>query len=126
MQHFDNEIPGIGTQKSDTAFSFAGPETKDGAALEKISSTTELTFEPADNPRGDLEITDQEGTAIFYFDPKAGHMIRSEGSQKTSIELSGQQELTQEIKETSSMRLGKSPDAKTDTGTSEPAKTPAN
>ena len=37
-------------------------------------------------------------------------MINATGKQSSAMEMSGPQELTQEIKETSSIHLGKSPD----------------
>ena len=64
-QAFKNEIPGIGTQTSETTYSLAGTETLDGKKVNKISTKTELTFEPAEDPRGDLEITAQEGARRF-------------------------------------------------------------
>ncbi len=111
-QHFEHPIPLIGTQMIDTTFSFAGSETVDGAPLVKISSATELTFEPEENPRADLEITDQQSSANYYFDAEAGRLVKSSGSDSSSLELTGQQDLTQQLTETWSMRLGKSPEAK--------------
>jgi hypothetical protein len=111
-QHFDNPIRGIGTQMQDTTYSFTGSETLDGKSVLKIASSTELTFEPADNAQADLEITSQESKATFYFDPAAGHMIKSTSMQSSGLELSGARDLTQEIKETTVMKLGKSPAAK--------------
>lgn len=111
-QAFANEMPGIGVQTAETTYSVAGPESVDGKDLIKIAGVTELTFEPAENPRAELEITSQEATAAYYFDATAGHMVKSSGTQNMGMELSGPQELTQEIKETVTMRLGKSPDKK--------------
>jgi len=110
-QTFSTEIPGIGTQTSDTTLSFDGTEKIDGKELQKISAKTELMFEPAENPRADLEITAQEGSGVFLFDVAAGRLFKSSGTQLTSMELSGPQELTQELKETASMVQGKSPAA---------------
>jgi hypothetical protein len=39
-------------------------------------------------------------------------MVKSQGTQNSTMEISGARELTQEIKEVSSMRMGKSPAAK--------------
>jgi hypothetical protein len=109
-QAFDNPIPFIGVQTAEIKYSLAGNEMVDGKKLLKISAVTELTFEPEENPRAELEITSQEGSSVVYFDAEGGRMIKSNGSQASSMEMSGPQELTQEIKETSSIRLGKSPD----------------
>ena len=107
---FQNSLPRIGVQTTETTFSFAGVEQQDGRSLQKISGVNELTFEPAENPVADLEITAQEGESSFYFDPQAGHLVRSDGVQTSSMEMSGARDLTQEIKETTSILLGKSPD----------------
>jgi len=109
-QSFENKIPRIGTQVAETTFSLAGTEKQDGKLLAKIQAVTELFFEPEENPRADLEIMEQEATATFYFDPRAGHMVKADGMQKAQMEISGDQELTQSITESMSMRLGKSPD----------------
>lgn len=106
---FDNEIKEIGVQSTETTFSYVGTEKVDGKELVKIEGKTELTFEPAQDPKGELEITTQEGSSVIYFDATAGRVVKSEGKQTTAIELSGAQELTQDLKATSGMRVGKSP-----------------
>jgi hypothetical protein len=114
-QSFENKIPMLGTQTSETTFSVAGTEKVDGDELTKIDAKTELIFEPVENPRADLEIMAQESSATYYFDPAAGHMVKATGTQKAEMEVSGPQELTQKITETMSMRLGKSPDKPAET-----------
>ncbi len=109
-QAFENPIPGIGTQTAETKFTVSGDEVVDGKKLVKIAGVTELTFEPAENPRAELEITEQEATSTFYFDAEAGVLVKSSGTQVAAMELTGPQEVTQQIKEKSSMRQGKSPD----------------
>jgi hypothetical protein len=111
-QSFENPIPRIGTQMSETTFTFAEAETKDGKNLQKIASATELTFEPAEDAQADLEITSQSASGAVYFDPAAGRVVKAEGTQSSVMEISGARELIQEIKETTSMRMGKSPAAK--------------
>ncbi len=111
-QHFENTMPSIGTTMTDTTFSMAPDETVDGKKLAKISAGTELTFEPVEKPVADLEILSQEASATFYFDREAGHLVKSNGSQSFFMELSGARELTQDMKETFSMHLGKSPAGK--------------
>ena len=61
-------IPFVGTQTTEIKFSLAGNEKVDGKDLVKIATVTELTFEPADDARAELEITAQEGSGVFYFD----------------------------------------------------------
>jgi hypothetical protein len=109
-QTFENPMPFIGTQTTEIKFSLAGDESVDGKKLQKINAVTELMFEPAENPRAELEITAQEGSGTIYFDAEAGHMVKSNGTQSTAMEMSGPQELTQEISESSTIRLGTSPD----------------
>jgi hypothetical protein len=111
-QTFETPIPRIGTQTSETTFSFAGDEKLDGKTVQKITAGTELTFEPADDAAADLEITSQSATGTIYFDAAAGRAIKSAGTQASTMELSGARELTQEIKETTSMKMGKSPAGK--------------
>ena len=110
QQVFENDIPGIGKQTTETTFSAAGVEEQDGKPLAKITAETEILFEPAENPRADLEIVEQEAAATFYFDSKAGHLVKADGKQSTEMEITGPQEVTQRITETTSMRIGKSPD----------------
>jgi hypothetical protein len=109
---FENELPMMGKQTSETTFTYAGMEQVNSQNLAKVTAVTEVLFEPAEDPRAELEIVGQEAQATYYFDPAAGHLINSEGVQQMQMEISGQQELTQEIAETVSMRLGKSPDKK--------------
>jgi hypothetical protein len=109
-QSFDNVMPGLGTQTAETTFTAAGSEKKDGQELAKITAVTELSFEPEENPRAELEIMSQEASSTYFFDRAAGHLVSSSGTQQMGIEVSGPQEVSQQIKETTSMRLGKSPD----------------
>jgi Family of unknown function (DUF6263) len=109
-QTFENALPGLGKQTAETKFTAAGTEKKDGRELAKITSLTELVFEPEENPRAELEIMSQEAAGTYYFDREAGHLVSAEGVQQVGMEVTGRQEVTQEIKETTKMRLGKSPD----------------
>lgn len=124
-QHFENQMRGMGTQMSDTTFTSSGNEKLDGKDVVKIAAVTELTFEPVENPMADVEITSQEGSATFYFDAEAGQMIKAEGTQTFFMEISGPRELTQDMKETMTMRLGKSPEAKPQAAADKNAKTPS-
>ena len=110
-QHFDNPIRGAGNQMTDTTFTFAGTESVDGKQLAKIAAKTEMTFEPVENPMADVEITSQEGSGTFLFDTQAGHLIKATGVQTFFLEMTGARDLTQDMKETMSMRVGKSPAA---------------
>jgi hypothetical protein len=109
-QSFENAMPGLGTQTAETTFTVAGAEEKDGKKLAKITSATELMFEPDENPKAELEIMSQEAKATYLFDPEAGHLVSAEGTQQLGMEVSGPQEASQEITETMKMHLGKSPD----------------
>lgn len=108
-QSFENELPMMGTQISETTFSVAGTEPKDGKELTKITAETEILFEPAEDPRADLEITEQAAIATYYFDAAAGRMTEATGTQELTMEITGPQEITQNVKETMSMTSGKSP-----------------
>ncbi len=110
-QAFENELPMLGTEFSETTFSIGGDETVDGKKLVKIEATTELLFEPAVEPRMEMEILEQDSTTTAYFDKDAGHLVKSEGTQKAVKEISGQQEISQDMTETFKMYLGKSPAA---------------
>jgi hypothetical protein len=121
-QHFENAMRGMGSQMTDVTFSFAGPEKVDGKSVEKIAAVTEMTFEAAESPMADVEITAQEGSATFYFDPQAGYMVQAKGTQTFVMEITGNREITQDIKETMTMRLGKSPAAEPAAGKDSKAK----
>ncbi len=110
QQVFENDIPGLGKQTTETTFSVAGVEEQDGQPLAKITAETEILFEPAENPKADLEIVEQDASATFLFDKKAGHLVKADGKQATEMEIFGPQEVTQRITETMTMRMGKSPD----------------
>ena len=115
----------MGNETAETTFSFDGNEMLDGKKVVKVAAKTELTFEPAENPRAELEITEQESTGTFYFDADSGHLIKSSGTQTAVKEITGQQEVTQDIKETTAMYLGKSPAAKPADDAAKGAKAPA-
>lgn len=108
-QSFENVIPQMGTQISETTFTVAGAEQKDGKELTKITAETEILFEPAEDPRADLEITEQSAGATYFFDATAGRMTEAGGSQALTMQITGPQEITQDVKETMSMTSGKSP-----------------
>jgi hypothetical protein len=112
-QAFENVLPMLGTEFAETTFSLGGEETVDGKKLTKIDSKTELLFEPEENPRMEMEILEQESSSTAYFDNEAGHLVKSEGKQKAVKEITGQQEVSQDITETFKMYLGKSPAAET-------------
>ncbi len=112
MQTFENEVPSLGIEIAETTYSLAGYETVDGKKLTKITAVTEVLFEPAEEPRAEMEIVEQEGSATLYFDAEAGHLVKSEGTQLAVKEISGQQEVTQNLKETFKMYLGTSPAGK--------------
>ncbi len=119
-QSFENELPMIGTQISETTFSVVGAEQKDGKELTKITAETELLFEPAENPRADLEIVEQSSGATYYFDAAGGRMTEASGTQELTMELTGPQEITQNVKETMTIASGKSPADKSVTDAKEP------
>jgi hypothetical protein len=110
-QKFENVMPNAGTQKTDVTYSYAGSETQEGKSLEKITCKFQLTFEPAENPQADVEITEQDGSATIYFDSAAGRTVKATGKQKMIMEIAApNREMTREVTETNSIREGKSPD----------------
>lgn len=108
-QTFENELPKLGTEIAETTYSLAGDELIDGKKLTKISASTEVLFEPAEEPLAEMEIVEQDSSVTLYFDAEAGHLVKSEGTQKAVKEITGQQELSQDMTETFKMYLGKSP-----------------
>ena len=115
-QSFEMVMPGAGKQKTLVTYSYSGSEQQEGKSLDKIATKVELTFEPAENSQTEVEITEQEGSATIYFDTAAGRTVKSSAKQKMKMEIAApNQELTREVTETSSIRMGKSPD-KADTG----------
>jgi hypothetical protein len=121
-QTFVNDLPNIGVMTSETTFTAAGEEEKDGKKLAKITAETEMLFEPAEEPKADLEITEQDANATFLFDAEAGHMVSADGVEERTMELTGPQEIVQTIKDTMSMKQGKSAADKSVTDAKEPAK----
>jgi len=109
-QVFENDIPGMGKQTSETTFSIGEPEKQDGKELATIAASTEVLFEPVEEPRADLEIVEQEASAKFLFDATAGRLVKADGTDKTEMSITGPQEIKQKIIETMSMRTGKSPE----------------
>jgi len=115
-QSFEMVMPGAGKQKTLVTYSYSGSEQQEGKSLDKIATKVELTFEPAENSQTEVEITEQEGSATIYFDTAAGRTVKSSAKQKMKMEIAApNQELTREVTETSSIRMGTSPD-KADTG----------
>jgi hypothetical protein len=107
-QTFVNELPGIGVMTSETTFSRGGEEEKDGKKLAKITAESEMLFEPAEEPKADLEITEQDADATFLFDAEAGRLVSADGVESRTMELTGPQEIVQTVKETVSMKQGQS------------------
>jgi hypothetical protein len=120
-QSFVNELPGIGVMTSETTFSAAGEAEQDGKKLAKITAETEILFEPAEEPKADLEIVEQAATATYLFDAAGGHMVKADGVEDRTMELTGPQEIVQTIKDTMSMRQGKSAEDKSVTDAKAPA-----
>jgi Family of unknown function (DUF6263) len=110
-QTFENVMPGAGKQKTDVIYSYSGSEQQEGKSLEKITSKIQLTFEPAENSQVDVEITEQDGSATVYFDTAAGRTVKAIGKQKMKMEIAApNREMTREVTETNTIRMGKSPD----------------
>ena len=119
-QEFENEIPGLGIEFAETTYSLAGNETVDGKALVKIAAETEVLFEPAEEPRAEMEIVEQSSSATALFDAEAGHLVRTDGKQVAVKEISGQQEVSQNLTESFKMYLGTSPASSDKSDTKEP------
>jgi hypothetical protein len=99
-REYENKMGPLGTQKIAVTYSYSGHEDKEGKALEKIASKTEVTFEANENNDLDaeMEITEQEGAGEILFDAEAGKTVMSKNKQKLTLEGDFQgNEFSQEI-----------------------------
>lgn len=87
-REFENKLGPLGTQKIAVTYNYAGDETKDGKALEKIVSKTHVTFEQNENSEIDaeMEISEQEGSGEILFDADAGKTVFSKNKQEMTME----------------------------------------
>jgi hypothetical protein len=108
-REFETEIPFLGTEFAETTYSLDGSGTVEGKKLVKIAAETEVLFEPAEKPRAEMEIIEQNSSATALFDAEAGHMVKSDGTQLMVKEISGQQEVSQNLTESFKIYLGTSP-----------------
>lgn len=110
-QTFETVEAGAGVQTSETKYSYGGSATEEGRPVEKLTTTTELFFEPAEDAQADVELGEQEGSGTVYFDAEAGHVLKVEGTQKYIKEMSTPRgDVVQDITEKYTMTLGKSPE----------------
>lgn len=107
----ETEQRGAGVQTEEITYKLDGDETYDGKPVVKIAAKSELFFEPADDAQMDVEITEQKGVATILFDKQAGCLVKSSGTQEVTKEMVGRgREIVQQIKETATMTLGKTPE----------------
>lgn len=109
----ENKMGPIGTQKFDTTLTYEGAESRDGLAVAKIVTKTDMTFEPNADSDIDvsMEVTEQEGAGTVIFDTKAGRVVESKNVQKMTLEgdFMGN-EFAQEITLTLILKQGSSDD----------------
>ena len=96
----------FGTMRTNMAFTYQGPETREGKKFEKIGLKAELGIEP--NPGGmiQLAIKSQDMKGTIYFDNVAGRMSSSEIKQNTVMEITVMgQTIEQAMEQTITVKL---------------------
>ena len=78
----------FGKMTMDNTFTYQGPETRNGAALEKIELKAALSIEPDPNAPIDLKIKSSDVKGAIYFDNVAGHVVETTTNQKMEMEIS--------------------------------------
>jgi hypothetical protein len=96
--------PPIGTQILDLTYKYEG--TDNGEA--KIGTQTKVSLEPAPNSNLDVKLGAQDGKGAFYFDSKAGRVVRSSVAQKLEMIINVMNtQVTQTSDSTTEMKLVK-------------------
>ena len=71
----------IGTMTLDKTYRFQGPDAQAGPDVDAIELESKLDFKPAPNAPGVFEIKSHQGKGTFFFDEKAGRVVRSNVSE---------------------------------------------
>ena len=96
----------FGVMKLDTTFTYAGPETRNNAMLEKIDTKSALTIEPVPGAGLAIKIKSSDVKGAIYFDNKAGRIVEFSQTQKMVMEISaGGQTFESSQDQTVSMKL---------------------
>ena len=100
------KMPLIGTMKTSMAFTYLGPDTREGKKFEKIGLKAELAIEPTPGGMIQLAIKSQDMKGTIYFDNTAGRMSISLIKQNTVMEVTaGGQTFEQTIEQTITVKL---------------------
>jgi hypothetical protein len=96
--------PPIGTQVVDLTYKYEGTENGE----EKIGTSAKIALEPAPNASLDVKLGPQDGKGSFFFDAKAGRVVRSSVVQKLEMVINVMNtEVTQTSDSTTEMKLVK-------------------
>ena len=88
--------PVSGNGKTETTFHYAGPETREGRELQKIS--LDMKFQFGEGKEAMINVTDQESTGATYFDNELGQFVASESMTTMKMQISAMgQQLEQEM-----------------------------
>ncbi|MFM9118532.1 MAG: DUF6263 family protein [Planctomycetota bacterium] len=77
----------IGVTKLTTTYTYQGPEARDNVMLEKITTKSEMTIEPAANQDVKVKVKDTDIQGTIYFDNVAGRIVDSTQTQKITMEI---------------------------------------
>lgn len=77
----------IGVTKLTTTYTYQGPEARDNVMLEKITTKSEMTIEPAANQDVKVKVKDTDIQGTIYFDNVAGRIVDSTQTQKMTMEI---------------------------------------
>ncbi|MFM9069593.1 MAG: DUF6263 family protein [Planctomycetota bacterium] len=77
----------IGVTKLTTTYTYQGPEARDNVMLEKITTKSEMTIEPAANQDVKVKVKDTDIQGTIYFYNVAGRIVDSTQTQKITMEI---------------------------------------
>jgi hypothetical protein len=70
-----------------TVSTYVGPDTRNGAKVEKIDLKMTQTIEPAPGGMFEIKITSQDSSGSAYFDNSVGRLVAQELKQKMKMEI---------------------------------------
>jgi hypothetical protein len=90
-----------------TTSTYAGPETRDGAKLEKIDLKMNQTIEPAPGGMFEIKIGSQDSKGAAYFDNSQGRLVAQDLKQKMKMEIDVMGNvIEQDVETVMSIKLG--------------------
>jgi hypothetical protein len=99
--------PAFGKQKSETTYTYKGPEKVEGQPVETIALKVVTGFDTPEDSPAQLEIKEQKSTGQAFFDNAQGRLLRSENSSAMKIEITaGGMTFIQDVSVKTSLKRG--------------------